>query len=555
MRLTYFIGAAIIFAIGALSGGWIPTDASAFRIGLRLLFLLIAISFARWAIILHAKQSQETWSSKEVAAAKKALENDPADPTALTDFIVEVLELADSTSLSGENLESFLRSTGNQTAARRCVVETIDIEETHYRRTTETDFVLGHTGDTMFVTLFRAEKGELLDSLSATDADGRRLSILSRKDAMAVLWSVVRALVRQAMDGVAFSDDSARATAHAELELYYGAPLVLPRGEQGTVMQPSVMPPAGSDPQRQLDALMDELTNEYPVIAMIGADVGVVAGDDRYFKVTHSTTHRLHPRSAKTNSPREQLQNFLRQRLMVANLQFEFDAGKALRCVDYHLRVNAPHSSVIGEVLFWDRDSKQPIVKAKSQRGHVTRYHSRTPQPHDQPFAHLYTRDLARSDAGSPVYNVRFYERLPGAVGRAMLASLALLWVVWATGLSAASNTQGLDADSLALLLAVQGGLVAWIVSDGMRANLGTSLTARASMALTVGLSLAASILFVMTTVGRFPRAPAPDTVSFWFLDDWWWMTLMLMCFINAAYMTSTFFVRQLRTDTTQSSM
>lgn len=85
-------------------------------------------------------------------------------------------------------------------------------------RATETDFTLLDTGDTMFVTLFPAKKGEPPNNLSAWDADGRRLTILSRKDSMAVpFWSAVRSLVKQSLSAVQFTGEAFDVLAHAEL--------------------------------------------------------------------------------------------------------------------------------------------------------------------------------------------------------------------------------------------------------------------------------------------------------------------------------------------------
>jgi hypothetical protein len=165
--------------------------------------------------------------------------------------------------------------------------------------------------------------------------------------------------------------------------------------------------------------------------------------------------------------------------------------------------------------------------------------------PKEQPFAHLYTRDFHRSTVTDPTYYVRFFERLPGSLGRAALAATLLAWIVWIVGI----NIQTEPADNvkfISLALAAHAALLTWVGAGAIRLRFGQSLTARVSFLLTSAIGAVVVLQYVGYASERWVGANM-DKHSLLFVTNANWCVLLAAATANALYILITLLVRQRR--------
>lgn len=533
--------ALIVLAAMTGVGGWAPGLPQWLRLVLHALTMIAA--FVAAGFYVHhragfsrvARADDLTWRAQDASAVA------PAAPT----VSFELGEISRGLHLDPDVLSAFTDTICNPSRVRRSVDEIIDIGPTHATRTLHVQLDLAVPADrAAVVMLLRERKGTVEDNATVSDVSGTALPLLSRMDSGGLLWATVRELVNLAYFPTGVTP--AQSQVVAEIELYYAAHVALPIGA-ADVLTPPTATPVDLEAAQTLEMLLHEMKDHYPVIAVIPPELMVRLGDSATVRVTHRSTSPTVGLESSNAKGARRFGNMVRRMLFVSNLQFQVNAIEARRCSDYHLTVNAPAGALTGDVRFCDDD--RPIKKDPTRRRRLTNFHIRFVKPRQQAFAHLYTRNFGRSSYDAPRYYVTFFEELPGAVGRAVIAAWALTWVVWITSISFGAPASAADVgpDSLALVLTLQGGLLAWITSDAIRHPHGLSLSARASMVSTAALSLAAALSLVTKLSGRAPDWHLPEQWSYWYLNDALWAGLLAATVLNAGLITLTLLVRRRR--------
>lgn len=540
--------ALVLFAALTGVGGWLPGMPQWGRLVLHFVTMLLTFIAAGVYVSMRARllrvlrENDLTWQ--------------PGTPTPHTNpptLALQLVEISQSLKLPTEVLRAFTDTICNPARVRRSVEEIIDLHPDHSSRTLHVQFELALRSETSaLISILRERKGHLEDNVEVLDSAGNHLQLLSRMDSMGLLWAAVRDLVKLAYfpTGVTVHNSADVAA----MELYYSAHIALPRGSADVLTKPActiVNPQAAAT----LDMLLGEMADNYPVVVIVPAELLTRVGESVTVRITHRSTSPVVDMESSNARGWRRVSNNIRRWLFISNLQFQINAAEALRSSDYNLTVNAPAGAVTGTVRFADGTSA--ILKDPNRRGRLTDFHVRTPKSRQQNFAHLYTRDLSRSSYAKPRYYVTFFEDLPGAIGRAAIAAWALAWVVWISSISlsfqgndmTAASATGTTAgpDSLALVLTLQGGLLAWITTDLLRRPRGLSLVARASMLTTGALSLVAALSFVMTLSERTARWNLPEEWSYWYLTDTIWSAVLATTVVNAGFITLTLFVRRQR--------
>jgi len=226
------------------------------------------------------------------------------------------------------------------------------------------------------------------------------------------------------------------------------------------------------------------------------------------------------------------------------------DVSRTKKCASYHLEIEAPDGYYIGETWFHDHTSMKPIPVLEPQKIYQSsRPYFRCPKPSGQSYAHLYTRSFQHSAARSPFLYVRFFEKLPGSLGKAWILASAVLAIVWIFGATWDGSTPptgeesplgGIDPGSLIFALP----LALWaIMGFGERARgYFSTLASLVSILSSLLISFVALVLTLFIRSGRIPgdlHGPSAALVSHPF-----WIVLLGIAVINFLWIGEKFMIR-----------
>ncbi|NUT03796.1 MAG: hypothetical protein HOV76_09975 [Hamadaea sp.] len=391
-------------------------------------------------------------------------------------------------------------------------------------------------------------KGDLINDLRVTGADGSLLPILSYRQYLQLVARTLRSLMCVAY-GVQHlkRQDYPEAFEAEQLALT----CVMRRGRDGNDVSGFSALLQLTDGVKNRHALKlaadltDRLASRYAIVAACPVPV------DGRFVVAYErvVTPRLEHREAGKAAA---LKRWVRDLLGARPIEIGINIDDAASCQSYHLVVDAQDGVYVGEQVADNlTEYLQDHVESQERRrraGKVVgdpppyfRFLRRAGQRH----AHFYTRFFPKPDASLskgakvPSLQFRFYEVPPGSIFRAMvgaIASTALIWLVgFMTSHAGDGSNPGTDAPAFLLVFpAIAAGLL------GFEARphhlLEGTLAARLSLICTALCSLVGSGLYMAYQIHLISTdsAEAPFSIVVWGIDSWPWILLLLLCVLNA---------------------
>lgn len=516
----------------AAFAGWIPTDSRAFRFAIHVVLLVAGIWFLLRLVHLRVGMTLVTNTARLI---------DDIPPTELTpdqqrEIIAtsydEIRGRATTWNIPNSELQSLASLLLNQKASRKRVTETVTVHPTHFEKDVSVEMVCAKATGSRLVPIIRPVKGRLIDNFEVKNSSGKDLVTLSHVDSSAALLQVVRYLVRVALPDADLATQSL-VEHHFALQLMVSGDLAPP---------PPLGPDLDADPAalQDLRALAAEYHSRYPIIAVVPEPDIAVVGDEVAIRLRYRYTQSISAIAARSHHVGGRFKASVRKYVLGPPTQFAVRADKALRCSSYHLRINAPEGLLTGEAIFCD--GTKIIRRSNEPAGTVSRFHYRTLPPKDQPFAHLYTRDLHRSAVKDPTYYVRFSERLPGSIGRAALAATLLAWIVWIVGINVRTAPDD-NIKFISLALAAHAALLTWVGAGAIRLRFGQSLTARVSFLITAFIGALVVLQYVGYASGRWVGSSLDDH-SLLFVSNVNWCVLLSLAGVNALYILLTLLIR-----------
>jgi hypothetical protein len=219
-------------------------------------------------------------------------------------------------------------------------------------------------------------------------------------------------------------------------------------------------------------------------------------------------------------------------------------AHKARKCGSYHLTVYAPAGSYVERVILHD-GSGEKVHKEKVLDYVVSRPYFRIAGLGSSEL-HFYARHFQGTKV--PLFlNIKVFERPPGALGRAALASF-LVWVlimVAAVGASDGRST-GFEIDLVAVITAALSAAIgtwAFVTGVGSSKDNFKSLTSVGCAISCITLSVAAIALLVTSRISAWTPSRS-SAFEFLFVSDWRWSLLGLLGLTLTCVATSAFTLR-----------
>ncbi|WP_271221512.1 hypothetical protein [Streptosporangium carneum] len=276
-------------------------------------------------------------------------------------------------------------------------------------------------------------------------------------------------------------------------------------------------------------------------------------------------TRRLQISYCRTTIPpnkSKQLRHWLRLMLGLRPVTLQMVPGMAFNSKSYHLQVKAPASQYLMEQTLRCVECGQKLsgseVETDGRGGCV---HLQPPSPrngHAEPYfqllrkrgqnyAHLYMRGFADLKQKNIKISTSFGEVPPGTLASAVITAVTSVLLISAVGFA---ETGGLERDSdiPAILLVLPAVAASWFgFSSDTEAILRSSLAARCSLILGGFVSMAASVLFIVSgslaeKTGAEPASlPPPGRVGepaplLGVEVRWWWSVLIYLASVNLVY-------------------
>lgn len=519
--------------------------------------------------------TNEGWDSESLISAVRRL----------TEMTRE--EVDDS---EARRIKDFVRISNMPSLGRARIVESVELQENHIVKTVRAEYRLDSIEDVdngyFYVPLLRPSKGQLLNNFELRDNSGASMMTLPYGETVRLLTRAIHLLSQASLEALNLSNESA-----AQAELDYLSRAILPPGNGQSVTPHRSGPssrlvtrepdpsetsardlPEGSQmasstaaagaetgtslPKDQVRSARPEVTAEflekfvsqlqgvYPIVAIVPAELIVSSADHRFVLLEYSYTVPVTRRIATSEGASDRLKSVLRTITMTPGAQVVVDASKSLRSESYHLRVSSPPGYHVGDLLFVDKQTGEQVRRATTPGLAFSQSHYRCLPARGQPFAHLYTRAFTSNDAQEPRLIVRYYENLPGSLGKATVLACVTFLVVWLVAVG--SPTKPDDSDALALVLAFPALVAAWLRFDDRGQVLGTSLLARLSLISSVSLTMGSAFLYLAQTAGRFGRTY--ENFHLLFVYNPYWMTLVGCAMMTAVVVSMGIVIRVART-------
>ena len=182
-------------------------------------------------------------------------------------------------------------------------------------------------------------------------------------------------------------------------------------------------------------------------------------------------------------------ENLFRAFLGIRSSAVAFPLNNADRASSYHVELRGPEGTFLARQRVVDRATRRDANLSKQQY----RMQSRR----GQRLAHLYVRN--GSGFYERYFKATFFERMPGSVGPAALSALAAAALISLATWVNLIQTGADGTDLVAVLLAFPAIASAWAGFGQSASLLRGTLAARVISALTIGLSIAASFLHILT--------------------------------------------------------
>ena len=473
----------------------------------------------------------------------------------------------------------FARRFLSSSATRSRVAETITLNGDHVMRSSTIEFrpeiANGTEGPVLifssnrssalrYIPILRFNKGHLVGNLSITSASGEKLTTLAHSEYLILVGVCVSALLAAAVDRTSLSSDPAFLKKYTEVETILHSKCIakgIPEAadvekmsvdlltflkEQFTLVSP--------DDARLLCNFVARAHAAYAIV--ISAEIPreqhalfQYSYSEKLVTVVTPKAEKIRDRLKKQNIV-DRLRDNTRDLLGLDPVVLNIDASRTKKCSSYHLRVSAPPGYYIAETWFHNHKTGQPIsVVAPKEIYQESRPYFRCPKPRGQSYAHLYTRNFAKSGVEQPMLLVKFFERLPGSLGKAWLLALAVLAIVWIFGATwvprAAPNPQtgalgGIDPG--ALIFAAPLALWALIGFSERTREYASTLTSQLNTLASMLISFSALILTLFITSGRIRgdmRWPSVALVTHPF-----WIILLIIAVANCWWIGQIFLIR-----------
>ncbi|HEY3467449.1 MAG TPA: hypothetical protein VGL47_20115 [Amycolatopsis sp.] len=363
------------------------------------------------------------------------------------------------------------------------------------------------------VAITMPKKGQLYDHFSITDAAGTPIPRLLQGEYRLLVAKTLRAMLRAAFGNTPLSPEALEAEREALEEIVRVGLPAQHRDESESDFRMRyqdhldrrlrvlekirrLVIPDGCDHGflRLAVELVSKLSLNYAVVAAI-------PGDGARYVVKYDYTL----------IPDLELSKVTRRRGIRSRLHFllgtrpvflSVSARNAAYCQSYHLAINAASNLYVGDFDITAVTNHVDAQVATTRQKPLWRVRGRR----GQHYFHLHTRGLQirgkQADADKLSVKVKFFEVPPGSLGHAGIAALACLAIVTAVGwtVTTVTDVDRIDTQIAAFLLAFPGLAAAWLGFEAKSAHLFEgSLTARLSSAATFLLSMAASVLLLLT--------------------------------------------------------
>ncbi len=432
--------------------------------------------------------------------------------------------------------------------------EDLSISGREVIRSVRIDFCVDGVPDSemLLVPILRPKKGDLISGFSVQDDSGRSLTTLSYDETLAVLSSVVRALLLGAR-GIPEANGEEQAGVLRSSGGSHESELQKLIADYETRLLKQVIKTEDKDevefgnPEKSAEAealadllskLMMVLKKTYPIIVVLSLDRAAEVAGTTFFKIAYCerpTLCRFLPPSPPPDKYREKL----RKALVAAPSRLDISVREAFQAASYHLSVHAPVGYYVGESGFLRTDDdggEVTIVRRPSSVGSGAPHHNVVRGPM-QPYAHLYTRSLNSLASGGEnlvdraKFSVRFYEELPGSLGRASVIAPLTLFAVWVVAFAQSASESPAGPDLVALALALPALAASWLGSES-QSVVGVSLMARTSLAISVLFSLLGVALYIAQAASRLDVYRFGG-FSFLYISDVLWASLLFLCVLN----------------------
>ncbi len=353
-------------------------------------------------------------------------------------------------------------------------------------------------GRRIAIPLFLQPRGAMIDGLSVTDSDGRRVSTLGRDATLVFEAGVLRMLVGL-MGNAADSQYADQVEAKLIGALASSDPVSV--NDINDILQRIAGLPArnGTDIIRvHLTQLVRRLWNKYPIMVTTQCEDSLYGEHLLRRRQRFTVEMRVDPSFFEQDL--EGFSGFLvrtRDRIRRVLAIRPAIVGGFLRNADrgasYHIQIRGPEGSYLAR----QRIALAPRGATVDLR--ETQYALRSRL--GQRVAHLYIRD---GKGFSKRYFVcHFFERSPGSLGAATMSALgaAVLVVIGAVTSLGYGHLGRSSPDLVAVLLAFPGIASAWLGLEHSRGNYGGVLMARVSLLATVIIALTASAYYALGPV------------------------------------------------------
>ena len=538
-------GLGSMLIVLSMAGWWIqdllraeaPVLEAAFRIALTLLGIILLVRGSR--VVRDAEpsgtiaQPTPAWIEQRQKAAGRQLEEKYRDDTT--------------------PLNTFATAIITTSTLRSRVVETIslDTDGQSIRQHVSVEYVRGSDAAIeLDLPLIIAPKGDLIDNFSVTDSAGTALTTLSYEEGVELSAQALHILITALYPTLPAPDFSA-----IELDLLgvIATRGKISRTEVSTIWQEAAQklrqlrPATTLDPDKlqRLEQYFRTLAVSYPIVT----NVAIIAGQERVLIKYERTLipRELGGRRAK-----------LRGLLGLSSFQIRIPLKLAFSTDSYHLRVEGPGDQyAVGQDVrcgICHRRFQRQWAPGKSQdcKLHTTSdsvhrdYYFRVRERRGQSFVHIYMRGFVKSGFERLELFVKFGERPPGTLGRAVFTALSLVALVAAIGYLSRSLGTGNEtsSDVPALLLAFPAVAASYLgLGSSENSLLRTSLAARLSLLISGTLSLLSAVLYLLQNAKIAPRNDA-GFIKLFGVQDELWLLLLAAALANFIVVARIFIMR-----------
>jgi hypothetical protein len=395
--------------------------------------------------------------------------------------------------------------------------------------------------DYFFIPVLIPQKGELLDSLTVYEEDGRSALRLSYQESLVLAAKTLRLLLASAYrlkDNVHLPQEAITAELQAVEAIVKrrkskSGPIDM--GVADTIEQLAAPNPHAL---RLAASFVRRLVNHYAIVV-------VVQKAPRYrWIITYERT--LVPQLSLSRFPAQPtawFKNILRIPLGARPVDLSVSLENAWTTQGYHLLVNGPDDLYLGRQRPIDLE---PYLNRKGTDA-PTRPHYRFRSRLGQPYAHFYTRFFTEPALNDPTPELRFtfFEVPPGSLFRANVAAAACFALIATVGFVYSSTGQ-VNTDAPAFLLAFPAVAATWLGFDApSRRLLEGTLIARLSLLCTALTSVAAASLFIQYKSGptRFSWR-LEDNMHLFGVHQADWFVLVLVALVNLLITSAMYLAR-----------